>query len=320
MCILKIINKLTLALIILCLYQTAYANLSNYPQVEVPSSANYTGWMGSSGYMCPDSPFRQNAITPGTQPLRFTDHTTYLCSYNGNTSGNFVPKTASYILRLYMCAAGETPPGCPYSDSPARAISSKTDMAGQNIDFDGPRTQGGGSLDTQVRSGCYSLRNPAGTEYSISLGITPGCPNSQPLPDHPIVCTFNAGASTLNIDMGILTRSALSVTPGNTTPVTKAIDIDCDSDASVNYTVSFQFTSIPGDGNQYIATSLKGLAVAFSVDGNLVNPSATMTKSYTPGQNTMTLSFEALRDKAVNVGDMETGDFSASAVMILTEQ
>ncbi|MFA1020411.1 fimbrial protein, partial [Enterobacter sp. SAT-E-asb] len=71
---------------------------------------------------------------------------------------------------------------------------------------------------------------------------------------------------------------------------------------------------------EMVSTSANGLAVALSLNGGLVNPMDTYTRTYSTGTQTEKLTFEPVRDPSVKISDIPTGAFSASAVVILTLQ
>ncbi|MFA1020410.1 fimbrial protein, partial [Enterobacter sp. SAT-E-asb] len=71
---------------------------------------------------------------------------------------------------------------------------------------------------------------------------------------------------------------------------------------------------------EMITSTANGLAVALSLNGGLVSPTDTYTRTYSTGTQTEKLTFEPVRDPSVKISDIPTGAFSANAVMILTLQ
>ncbi|MET4891740.1 fimbrial protein [Morganella morganii] len=145
------------------------------------------------------------------------------------------------------------------------------------------------------------------------------CEDAHKLPVEPVKCTFNNGAD-LDVQLGKLERTDIAVKSGTTTPVTKDIAIKCDGNIVYSANMKLEFTPISVSNEQVVSTSTTGLGVAVLYNGKAVQPGQTFPLSYQPGIHTLTLGFEAVRDPAVAATDLKTGDFTASAVLVFTEQ
>lgn len=167
---------------------------------------------------------------------------------------------------------------------------------------------------------CFTFVAPDGTEWSSpSAAIT--CSDGRRMPVVPSYCYLN-DSQGLNVAMGTLDRGAISTTPGGTQTIKKSISVLCSGDAQITARLQFAYTPITVNGRQLIMTSANGLGVAVKLDGTLMN---SLTNSppmnFTPGVNpSLNLEFEAVRDPSVALNDIPTGEFTASAVLKMTQQ
>lgn len=167
---------------------------------------------------------------------------------------------------------------------------------------------------------CYMLGDNRG-DYYVFNNTPQSCPASggvTPLPS-PFQCTFGDG-NTLNVSLGDVDRTEIGAVPGTLPGTEKSINITCTGDGTATYTISFQYTAVDIAGTEMISSTANGLAVAMSLNDELVNPTDTYSRTYSTGTQTEKLTFEPVRDPSVKIGDIPTGAFSASAVMILTAQ
>ncbi|WP_341265997.1 fimbrial protein [Morganella morganii] len=102
--------------------------------------------------------------------------------------------------------------------------------------------------------------------------------------------------------------------------MTKDISIKCDGNIAYNANMKLEFTPISVSNEQVVSTSTTGLGVAVLYNGKAIQPGQTFPLSYQPGIHTLTLGFEAVRDPAIAATDLKTGDFTANAVLVFTEQ
>jgi hypothetical protein len=60
--------------------------------------------------------------------------------------------------------------------------------------------------------------------------------------------------------------------------------------------------------------------VAIIYNGKVVSPTDVFDETYQLGTNNINLEFQVVHDSSVATKDIATGDFSASAVMVMTQQ
>ncbi len=84
--------------------------------------------------------------------------------------------------------------------------------------------------------------------------------------------------------------------------------------------MQINYTPITVSGTQVINSSINGLGVAIGYDNKFMKPADIVPLSFVEGANNVSLDFEAVRDPAVAVADIKTGPFTASAVLVMTQQ
>ncbi|MEG0716500.1 MAG: fimbrial protein [Morganella sp. (in: enterobacteria)] len=172
---------------------------------------------------------------------------------------------------------------------------------------------------------CITLSHvDTGYEYRGNMGYGPDgrgifCGDVYKLPVFPPKCSFNNG-SNLDIQLGTLNRGDIAVKSGMTTPVSRELTINCVGNTSYNANMRLEYTPITVSNENVVSTSTNGLGVAVLYKGKAIQPGESFPLSYQPGINTLTLGFEAVRDPAMAVSDLKTGDFTANAVLVFTEQ
>lgn len=162
----------------------------------------------------------------------------------------------------------------------------------------------------------YGMRSLNNTPQScVSSDIKPLPPGPQPL-----LCTFNNG-NPFEVSLGDVVRSDLGPLSGTLPGIEKKLDVSCSGDdPSATYSIKFQYTPVDVGGDELITSSANGMAIAMSLNGTLVNSTSSYTRTYGPGTQTETLSFEPVRETGVKTSDILTGAFTASAVMVITIQ
>lgn len=288
------------------------------------------GWVGAytpcapGGYQitnqCDWYPGKSSYFGKG-QEVRFTKQ-------GGNMGDEhaYVPYSGNYTVKLYWCPYPENMDSCSKGKGsillvspPAYLLSGKSLYQQQVITSEvSARSQSAGAY-------CITLSDDqTGYEYRGDMGYGPDnrgkfCGDAHRLPVEPPKCTFNNGAD-LDVQLGKLERTDIAVKSGTTTPVTKDISIKCDGNIVYNANMKLDFTPISVSNEQVISTSTTGLGVAVLYNGKAIQPGQTFPISYQPGIHTLTLGFEAVRDPAMAAADLKTGDFTASAVLVFTEQ
>lgn len=240
---------------------------------------------------------------------------------NFNTS--YVPYSGTWRLRMYFCPSDNQYIRCTvanastYVDSVnAVALNSTATLVDQDPNFGGAP---GGNTPVNV-STCYAFVEINAPTVAWHTVEPMTCQDGGTLPDEPATCYINEN-NNLDVNMGTLERGELVSTPGTSAnTVKKTIPVLCTRDGGVTVTTQFQFTPISVNGQDVVQTSSNGLGIAIHYGGKVISPTDTFTETYQSGYTDITLEFEAVRDPTVEVKDIPTGDFAASAVMIMTEQ
>ncbi|TDS84892.1 type 1 fimbria pilin [Rahnella sp. BIGb0236] len=166
---------------------------------------------------------------------------------------------------------------------------------------------------------CYSFVDDAGREWKT--GDVWDCADGRALPLQPVTCSINAG-SALEVSLGDVDRNVLKpgVIKGSATNILKSVAVICNGDLSATLTTKFEFTPMVSGGQQSVKTGTTGLGVGIIYNGAVVNTTDEYTATYAPGSTTVNLEFGAVRDNNVLARGIATGTFTASAVMIMTQQ
>lgn len=233
-------------------------------------------------------------------------------------AGSYVPHTGIWRLRLSMCHASG-PSVCKASerynflDSETQRLESSQEIVEQQpmLRFtSGTSIPGGTSM-------CYSFVDELGEEYHTSYGMF--CQDTKALPDNAVKCTIVN--DVLNVALGNIERATIPTDYHSATPENKTAQVQCSGDSSVTYTIKFDYSPVSASGIESIKTGSNGLSVVVLLDDEPKGPaSAPVTKTFETGTSDISLGFVAVRDPSVSISDIPTGDFSASATMIMTEQ
>lgn len=84
--------------------------------------------------------------------------------------------------------------------------------------------------------------------------------------------------------------------------------------------MQLSYTPISVSGTEVVKSSSNGLGVSIIYNDKPLSTTDTTPVTFISGSNTLDLAFEAVRDPAVDSGDIPTGAFSASAVLVMTQQ
>lgn len=299
----------------------------------VSQGANAIGWVGASGTCASGS---HNTIqfsgycdwNPNTGAYYGNGQTISFLSQGGNTGDSkaFVPKSGYYTTKVYWCAYPENMDTCSKAKGSLILVSDRVWLE-QSKSFDEQKIFNNDQTKKAPSAGgyCFTIEDgETGYEYRGNMGYGPDsrgkfCGDAYKLPVEPPKCTLNGGTD-LDIQLGKLERTDIAVKSGTTTPVTKDISIKCDGNIAYNANMKLDFTPVSVSNEQVISTSTTGLGVAVLYNGKAVQPGQIFPLSYQPGIHTLTLGFEAVRDPAINAADLKTGDFTANAVLVFTEQ
>lgn len=169
---------------------------------------------------------------------------------------------------------------------------------------------------------CVTLRNTdTNIEYAIP-GYAGSCTGVEPLPPTPppvqATCKIN-NSSDLNVALGTVDRALIGTSPGNGTLQNKQIPVTC-TGGSVNVNMQLTYTPLTVSGKEVVKSSSNGLGVSIIYNSEVLAPTDTVPVSFLEGSNNLDLAFEIVRDPAVSIGEVPTGEFTASATLIMTQQ
>lgn len=252
----------------------------------------------------------------------------FLMSMNGNAGdwNAFVPYSGNFQLKFYWCSLPANMDTCSKAEGTVL-------MTGDRIWLDSLHSLNEQKIfnNDQTRTApsaggyCFTISDPdTGYEYRGNMGYGPDgrgkfCGDAYKLPVEPPKCTFNSGTDP-DIQLGRMERSDIAVKAGTSTPVTKDITVNCSGNIEYHANMKLEYTPISVSGTQIVSTSTKGLGVAVLYKGKAIQQGDSFPLSYQPGISTLTLGFEAVRDPAMALGDLKTGDFTANAILVFTEQ
>lgn len=300
----------------------------------VSQGANAIGWVGTSGTCVSGSSgtIQYSGYcdwNPGKGAYYGDGQTiSLLMSLGGNTGDSkaYVPKSGYYITKVYWCGRPENMDTCSKAKGSVILVGDRVWLE-QAKSFDEQKIFNNDQTKKAPSAGgyCFTIEDTeTGYEYRGYMGYGPDgrgkfCKDAYKLPVEPPKCTLNGGTD-LDVHLGKLERMDIAVKSGTTTPVTKDISIKCDGNIVYDANMKLEFTPISVSNEQVISTSTTGLGVAVLYNGRTVQPGQTFPLSYQPGIHTLKLGFEAVRDPAVAATDLKTGDFTANAVLVFTEQ
>lgn len=299
----------------------------------ISQGANAIGWVGAGGTCAAGSfnTLQYNGYCdwiPNTGAYYGNGQTVNFNTSTGNTGDNkaYVPKSGYYTTKVYWCGRPENMDTCSKGKGSVLLIGDRVWLE-QSKSFVEQKIFNSDQTKKAPSAGgyCFTIEDTeTGYEYRGDMGYGPDnrgkfCGDAHRLPVEPPKCTLNGGTD-LDVQLGKLERTDIAVKSGTTTPVTKDISIKCDGNIPYNANMKLDFTPITVSNEKVISTSTTGLGVAVVYQGKTVQPGETFPLSYQPGIHTLTLGFEAVRDPAMAATDLKTGNFTATAVLVFTEQ
>lgn len=140
-----------------------------------------------------------------------------------------------------------------------------------------------------------------------------------PTPPEPVIsCKINNG-NNLDVNLGTLDRAVMPTVPGSGQMQTAQFPVTCTGGAA-SMKMQLNYTPVTVSGSQVISSSVNGVGVAVSYNDIILSPSDVKTMQLAQGTTNVTLKFGAVRNPSVGVGDINTGPFTASAVLVMTQQ
>lgn len=233
---------------------------------------------------------------------------------------SYAPYKGVYFIRVHACP-GSSAGQCTLKNSAQYVDSNKKVMLStdKTISAQNPNFGGGSGHLNSPSSLCITFVSDDDTEWSTEAPRT--CQDATRLPATPSFCYLNMGTnSDFNVDMGTIERGMISTVPGSTTKKTVPFKVMCGGDADLTATFTLQYTPITIVGSEVVSTNKTGLGVAIYLNDKLMSTKDTLTQDFSPGVTDLNLGFEVVRDPYVNIGDIDTGDFTSDAILILTKQ
>lgn len=236
----------------------------------------------------------------------------------------YVPKSGSYFLRFHVVSESN-PSVREYSDSTSFYLDATKALADQEDSI---------SLTTRDKTlqksyggtvlFCNALVDTAGKEYALTTDAVE-CADAQPLPPTPTPpdtsCSIN-NSKALAVHFGTIERTDLSTEPGVGNTAKKSYQIPVTCTGGVNVPVAMHLASysvLTINNTNIIQTTTTGLGVAVMYNDKVLT-SKNVLLTLKTGSNTIELDFQAVRDPKVAVEAVNSGYFTANAVLVMTQQ
>lgn len=137
-------------------------------------------------------------------------------------------------------------------------------------------------------------------------------------PDPSPKCTINNG-SNINVSFGQIDRSDILESGPTKNTLTKPFTISCTGDDSVDFSIALNST--PASWNsKAIQSSNTNVGVITTWNSTDFTNGTTQNLTVTNGTASANLSFTPVRPANVSSDNISTGDFTASATLIVTQQ
>ena len=240
-----------------------------------------------------------------------------------NTGGSYVPHSGNFAVRLYVYPYGTSGTTNKYAESTKVWLDATRPLSEQNVTVSSSDQPLSGFLNTVVNY-CYALVDDAGKVFTPSTAGN--CAGAPPLPPDPPApetsCNINNG-SGLSVHFDTIDRADLSTEPGvgNTAIKNLQIPVTCTGGVDVSVKMKLtQYTPITINSTEVIKTTANGVGVAVLYNDQPLTSAANIPVTLKSGSNTLNLDFQAVRNPAVAAGDVPPGYFTASAVLVMTQQ
>ncbi|NCI16722.1 fimbrial protein [Cronobacter muytjensii] len=241
-------------------------------------------------------------------------------------SGNYVPVSGNYSMRIEVIGNAPLQYYKDLTQTNAVWIDASKPIGDQNLTFSGgsrafinPNLHDGEGrycLYLEGNGGIYSINLPD-TSWNIcnSYGPNP----LPPTPPQPVISCKVNNSNNLDVNLGTLDRAVIPTVPGSGQPQSAQFPVTCTGGAAT-MKMQLNYTPITVSGSQVVNSSINGLGVAVSYNDKILAPSDITTMQFPEGNTDVTLKFEAVRNPSVEVADIKTGPFTASAVLVMTQQ
>lgn len=251
--------------------------------------------------------------------------TTSTASIKGNactmTPGALYVPEGTYFVRFYIYQQGTSGSSNYYADSATFNLVSTKPLNEQNIVTSSSDKAIGPYAGLSLVY-CYVLVGPDGKKYSPTPDATcAGAPPAPPTPPEPDTsCSINNN-NNLAVAFETIDRAEIATQPGSGTIAKKNIQIPITcTGGNVSVKMTLDYTPLTFSSTQVIKSNIDGLGVAVSYNSQPIKTTDSISVDLIEGSNTLSLDFQALRDPTVAVGDVHPGYFTASAVLVMTQQ
>lgn len=270
-----------------------------------------------AGHQCPDSYFWMAYLLKSpSSPLIYFDSAAS-CPLQSNS---YVPKTGYYKIETIISDINNHNNVIVDVSTSSFLLDATKTISQQTVYTSTISKSFTGSTSAQVF--CPYLIDDSGHKYTeanpgdfCADGTTP-LPPTPPAPDTS--CTINSG-NALNVNLGTVDRAQLPTVPGSGSMRHIPIPVDCTGgDVTVN--VKINYTPITIGATQVVKSSSNGLGVSLVYSSKVISTTDTTPITFTTGSNSIDLAFQAVRDPMVEIKDIPTGAFTASAVLVMTQQ
>ena len=235
--------------------------------------------------------------------------------------GQYVPHSGYYKVALYLWGDTGISNEAVYFDQ-------NIPISEQNASVTGADSRVFPQAPIQIGM-CYQLIDETGAKFAITVeggdyysrewcGDATPAPPTPPQP--PTSCTINNG-NPLNVNLGTVDRAQMSISPGTGSIRHIQIPVECTGEVSgITTNMQLTYTPLTVNGSDVIQTSTNGLGITIMYDSKPLSPTDITPVTFNIGQNNLDIGFEVVRNPDVGVGGIATGAFTASAVLILTQQ
>lgn len=248
-------------------------------------------------------------------PIQFTP----ICTITDVPANVYVPKSGMYKLHAELTF------GYGWGEGNSFYVDANIPIAQQQLHDGGYDYMGSspGYWHAPVTICYYFVSVETGQKYTIP-GAGWSCQDSGsiPLPPTPpapeVNCHINNDVNALNVNFPTIERSAIPVVPKSGEIIHKTIPVTC-TGGKASFNMVFNYTPLTVNGTDVIQTSTDGVGVTLIYNNSAIPPTTVTSLAFPEGANTIDLGFEIVRNSSINIKDIATGAFSASAVMVLTQ-
>ncbi|MGC1027650.1 fimbrial protein [Pantoea agglomerans] len=170
---------------------------------------------------------------------------------------------------------------------------------------------------------CFSITGVNSSSGWLIWGINYTYPVGQVMCSAPInrIAADTCSATTPSIDVafGELERSKIPTQPGGEYDKTKSFTLSCTGSSAHNFSLKLNMVPVSWSSSQ-MTTSNTALGVSMSKDSVTISNGSSFTMNVPAGgSNIANLVFSVLKNPSLQASKIATGDFTASATLVVTE-